>query len=1269
MLDNSDVANVLEYWKLCEISDFDRFSLKDMKLLEKLDLIKYRKEDNPNFFKIPKLLIHRVYYGLIKTENLIKYVYQYLKEKNIIININDESLIKDLERINSQEYTYLAYFFVNHALEPQSINSTTVVINPIFYILKYIQEKEKLNNNAYKNYIEDEIHGKFVQKYDFNKKSKNYFILESGYLENIITKSRKGQYFNYFNIEENIVVIPSKTLNRLEKNIDSEKFQNFLNHLDNMEQKAKEAGEKPNIRRIDDNKDMFSESIRFASDRPSDFIYYCTFENKDLKKQDIPINMSITKNVDKEKTIIPSHYSTDVSIDTLIEGLKQLQIEFEIPQNLISSDKAEFLIKEGVISQLKNINGLVDPQMVSFYLDALDEKPSILTTKYIEGVANKIDVNNSDSGIRKKINQLSYFKNSSSRWISSHYPFYAQQAAINLFLSQYNEEGNIFSVNGPPGTGKTTLLKDVIANIISKKTQVCCDLKMNIFDNEGYLQEPLCSTYEILVVSNNNAAVENITLELPKLDDIDFGYLDMEYEFLLKDKLEAFYEQPAWALISTKLGNSENVNQFKSKFEALHKAILDDAELNNTEKLNKRLQRLVEDIAEIKKSISTIEKNFASFEDIVKYTRNIREYSTRIEEAENKIAINTTKLNEINKNISTTEEEIFSLNEKKINEVNKIINVVNLDIEKKSMRIDTVTINIKKLAVSKQSLELSCSSIKDTLDVQKDIVDKFGFLSRIFKGGKFSEEKQKYNALKLKHANAKERLSNCLDELASDESYLETLKNQVNAITEHLNGKRKFADISHLLDDECQEEYKNSFLRIQKNIDESNQLESRKNVLIKEREEADKTLFNDREYHTKLLFERNQIEKRKSALENQKSKEAYYFPEDSFFSKEEAFIQTEGLFKDKKYMLLKSQLFTLSMLINETLFLLHKEQFKENIYFYFANNMKRDLLAEELEKLQKAFSALFFIFPVISTSLASSYNMLRNIKNFGTVLCDESGQATPQSIIATLNRARNALIVGDPLQVEPVFTAPEILVNIFTNIYQVKDLYTPFKSSVQQIADHANTYGSYYKVNGKDTWVGMPLVVHRRCIEPMFSISNEISYNKKMILKTPDLKPDDKMHYLPESCWIDVKSSTSDFPNNSNSSIKERKAFEIFFREYQEYLDENFYIIAPFKSIYNALDGQEYYKNSEESYIGTVHTFQGKEADVVFFMLGGNVERPGSKGWVSSKANILNVANTRAKKRIYIIGDYDLWKTHKYFDTATKILNRKNISELMRSMS
>ena len=53
----------------------------------------------------------------------------------------------------------------------------------------------------------------------------------------------------------------------------------------------------------------------------------------------------------------------------------------------------------------------------------------------------------------------------------------------------------------------------------------------------------------------------------------------------------------------------------------------------------------------------------------------------------------------------------------------------------------------------------------------------------------------------------------------------------------------------------------------------------------------------------------------------------------------------------------------------------------------------------------------------------------------------------------------------------------------------------PYKSktvSVQSFADRLNSFGTWLD-NGTDypEWVGCPLLVHRRCISPMYDISNE----------------------------------------------------------------------------------------------------------------------------------------------------------------------------------
>ncbi|MGB2553699.1 hypothetical protein ACPF04_11160, partial [Campylobacter sp. MOP51] len=62
------------------------------------------------------------------------------------------------------------------------------------------------------------------------------------------------------------------------------------------------------------------------------------------------------------------------------------------------------------------------------------------------------------------------------------------------------------------------------------------------------------------------------------------------------------------------------------------------------------------------------------------------------------------------------------------------------------------------------------------------------------------------------------------------------------------------------------------------------------------------------------------------------------------------------------------------------------------------------------------------------------------------------------------------------------------------------------------------------------------------------------------------------------------------------------------------------------------------------------HTMQGQEAVIIIFILGGG--SAGARAWASAKPNLLNVALTRAKHYIYIIGDRLAWGELRYFSVA-----------------
>ncbi len=60
--------------------------------------------------------------------------------------------------------------------------------------------------------------------------------------------------------------------------------------------------------------------------------------------------------------------------------------------------------------------------------------------------------------------------------------------------------------------------------------------------------------------------------------------------------------------------------------------------------------------------------------------------------------------------------------------------------------------------------------------------------------------------------------------------------------------------------------------------------------------------------------------------------------------------------------------------------------------------------------------------------------------------------------------------------------------------------------------------------------------------------------------------------------------------------------------------------------------------------IGTVHVVQGREAEAIIFVLGVTLpQQAGARNWAGSRPNLLNVAVSRAKEVIYVIGNRRLW--------------------------
>ncbi len=289
-----------------------------------------------------------------------------------------------------------------------------------------------------------------------------------------------------------------------------------------------------------------------------------------------------------------------------------------------------------------------------------------------------------------------------------------------------------------------------------------------------------------------------------------------------------------------------------------------------------------------------------------------------------------------------------------------------------------------------------------------------------------------------------------------------------------------------------------------------------------------------------------------------------------------------------------------------------------------------------------AWQCLFIVVPVISTTFASVARLFRHLEGeaLGFLLIDEAGQSTPQNAAGAIWRSRYAVIVGDPLQLEPVVTLPLGVQRDLQVAHGVPEALLPDHCSVQSLADAVTPVGTY-RADG-ELWVGSPLNVHRRCEEPMFAIVNEIAYDGQMINHTP---PREALA-LPGSAWLHVAGERSE----GHWIPEEGQRLEQLLAELAGHgMDfAEVFLIAPFRDVANRLSS--YRKAYPGITAGTIHTTQGKEADVVILVLGGDPMRTGDKAWAAQRPNLLNVAVSRARRRLFVVGNREVWSGLAYFE-------------------
>ncbi|HJD57719.1 MAG TPA: AAA domain-containing protein [Rickettsia endosymbiont of Ceroptres masudai] len=189
----------------------------------------------------------------------------------------------------------------------------------------------------------------------------------------------------------------------------------------------------------------------------------------------------------------------------------------------------------------------------------------------------------------------------------------------------------------------------------------------------------------------------------------------------------------------------------------------------------------------------------------------------------------------------------------------------------------------------------------------------------------------------------------------------------------------------------------------------------------------------------------------------------------------------------------------------------------------------------------------------------------------------------------------------------------------------------------------------------------------------MFDICNKIAYDNKMIFAAP--KSDSYLRtILKKSRWIDIQDDhTKKSHYESEAEFKElfKLLKSVFEQDNCIQLLNQIYIITMYKNYSSyirfrleqearKLKIENKVSNFCSSNIGTIHAFQGKEADTVIMVLG--AQHPldkGARNVMTDKPNVLNVGISRAQNNLYIIGNLEIWLKHKYMPEIYNMLGDK----------
>ncbi len=288
-----------------------------------------------------------------------------------------------------------------------------------------------------------------------------------------------------------------------------------------------------------------------------------------------------------------------------------------------------------------------------------------------------------------------------------------------------------------------------------------------------------------------------------------------------------------------------------------------------------------------------------------------------------------------------------------------------------------------------------------------------------------------------------------------------------------------------------------------------------------------------------------------------------------------------------------------------------------------------------------SFLDVFRLNAVTNLSVKNSYPLSNGF--FDLVVIDEASQCDVASALPLIYRAKQLVVIGDPLQLKHI-SAINVEEEQAIKTHLGFDENPLVKYADYSLWDYCCDLITTAETNNRPVM----LDCHYRCHPQIIGYSNRMFYEKRLGT-TLNVKTIEKNPLLKQKgiIWEDVKGvQRSERLNINDAEVK--KCISIASQLAVEYPNISIGIITPFKHQAQEIKDHLPANLKDKIVTGTVHAFQGDERDVIIYSLVVTNNSPDSKiRWIDySVPNLVNVAVTRARTTLYIVGNKRYIQTH-----------------------